>query len=230
MSIARRASAGLLGLVLLTGPLLAPRAGAEPEAQGGDPSGALAAWLARRVHQAESGQFYLVLDAGAPSLALALGGVTLLDLPVAGVTVHTPRVLYRRAAAPRGWQDATWIHGVLDPPLPVASVVPPPDGDTETAGAPPPLPDELVPAPGVFDIHFEGGLGLRVVTVDDGVARTRGWAAAARERWRVLRGEAPDAVRVQLLMAPADAGRLYRALPPETSLIMTPLVTAPPET
>ena len=225
----RRACVSALAIVVLTVPVAAPRASAQPGAPAGDAADARAAWLTRRVHQAESGQFYLVLDAGAPSLALALGGVTLLELPAAGVSVFTPRVLFRRAAPPQGWQDATWIHGVLDPPLPVAAVVPPPDGDTETAGAAPPLPEVLVPAPDRYDIRFEGGLALRVVTADDGVPRPAGWTSAARERWRVLWGEAPDTVRVQLLMSPENAGRLYRALPPEPSLIMAPLEAAPQE-
>jgi hypothetical protein len=213
-----------LGLLLVVSPVGAPSA----VAQGGegDPADATAraqaAWLERRVQQAEGGEFYLVLDPSAETLALALGGVTLLELSTGDVTVETPRVLFRRAAPPPAWQDTAWLHGVLDPPLPVVAVVPPPDGDTEAAAVAPAMPEELVPAPDVYDVRFEGGLALRVVTADDGAPRSAGWTAAARERWQVWRGTAPDAVRVQVRLTREDAGRLYRALPPDVALLMAP--------
>ena len=226
MDPARRTSAAALALVLLAAsPWVAPAAHAQEEAAADGP----ASWLERRVQQAETGQFYLVLDPVEASLALALGGVTLLELPVSEVAVLAPRVLFRRADLPAGWQDATWTHGTLDPPLPVTAIVPPPSGEVEAAVAPPPLPDDLVPAPDVYDIRFAGGLALRVVAAGEGTPRGAGLAAAARERWRVLRGAAPDAVRVQVLMAPDDAARLYRALPPDTSLVLAPLDAAPQE-
>jgi hypothetical protein len=223
--LCRARTAALAVCLLATPAMIASTVGAQADIGAGE----AVSWLERRVGLAESGQFYLVLDPAASSLALSLGGVTLLELPVSGLTVLTPRVLFRRAGAPVGWQDATWLHGTLDPPLPVVGVVPPPSGDTETAVTTPLLPDELVPAPDRYDIRFEGGLALRVVTAAAGTPRGAGLAAAARERWRVLRGVAPDAVLVRLLMAPEDAGRFYRALPPDVALILAPRDAAPTE-
>ena len=225
MDPSRRARAAALVVgVLVTVAVCAPPVGAQGDIElPPEP----ASWLERRVELAESGQFYLVLDPAPASLTLALGGVTLLELPVSGVTVLTPRALFRRAAAPAGWQNATWLHGTLDPPLKVTAVVPPPTGDTETAADPTPLPDELMPAPDVYDVRFEGGLALRVVSADEGTPRGLSLATAANERWRVLLGEAPDAVRIELVLETEAAARFYRALPPDTALIIAPFQPAP---
>jgi hypothetical protein len=75
-------------------------------------------------------------------------------------------------------------------------------------------------------VRYAGGLSLEVRPreLDDTVAMweraVRGFQVWCRDLRAVFRWNPEDAVRLRLVMRPEDAASLYRALPPDTRLLV----------
>ena len=111
----------------------------------------------------------------------------------------------------------------------LALVAPPPTAEgTETEVPIPPTPEEAYPVPARYHIRYEGGLSIEVLPPG---ARDEGgfWSRLGRGLvlwWRDARAAVSsrptDAVRLRLVLSEKDADSLYRALPPDTKLLVVP--------
>jgi hypothetical protein len=175
----------------------------------------------------------LVLDLESQALRFDHGSLVLRSYAVADVAAGSLR-LGSDAARP-ALEPTVWIGGRLDPaPVRVRRVTrsdsaEPPD----LAGAVdyiPPTPEEAVPAPPRYVIHFAGGEGLEVVAAEgtgEPVKRREAVRRAiARLRWKVPWNA--DRYRMRVVLPAADAGSLYRALPEVVTLVIAG--AAPPAT
>jgi hypothetical protein len=189
------------------------------------------AMLERQVELAAGKDFYLVLDPAVPDLALMLRGAELRRYRVLGLTLGQPRVAWVDRGGDRPWRGVIWTGGELDPARPVQRVVvqekePVPEG---AEPAPPPVPptaEERFPVPMRYHIRFADGLSVEIRPREADAstgrwARTRAWWGA---KWRdVLAAARPqprDALRLRVVLTPADAESLYRALPPDVRLLV----------
>lgn len=195
--------------------------------------------LAKRVELARGKDFYVLLDRPRSRLVLMLRGAVLHEWPVRGVEVGTPRVAFLSRKAGADWQGRIWSGGRLDPPRERERMVieaPPPrqGGDaeqSEPAVPIPPTPEELYPVPARYHVRYEGGLSLeiRLASTPSGERGPGFWSrllARLAQWWSDLRAAARirplDTVRVRLVLAPDDAASFYRALPPDTKLLVIP--------
>jgi hypothetical protein len=192
--------------------------------------------LRQRIELASGKAFYLLLDLEAERLRLMLHGAVLQDYPVLGLEVGYPRVFFRVAGSDEDWQGRIWSAGRLVPPRErerVEIIAPPPrpEGAAEEDLPPPtipPLPEEAYPVPRRYHVRYEGNLSLEI--------RGPGTDEPQGTAWRVLTGIAHwwddlraalspsgrDATRLRLLLRAKDAESLYRALPPDTKLLVLP--------
>ncbi len=189
--------------------------------------------LERQVELARGKAFYLIFDPPGSTLTLMLRGARLQRYGVLGAQVGQPRVSWVRRATPVEWQGTVWSGGVLDPPRQVDRLVVQADepGGEEAEPKPPSIPptaEELYPVPPRYQIRFTGGVSIEVrphdADSDVGTwTRIRAWAWA---RWHdtvaALSAADEDAIRLRLVLDPADAASLYRALPPDTQLLVLP--------
>ena len=82
--------------------------------------------------------------------------------------------------------------------------------------------------PGRYHIRYAGGLSVEVRPreADQSVGFVSRFTAALHVWWpdfrAALRKTPEDAVRLRLVMRPEDAASLYRALPPDTRLLVIP--------
>ncbi len=193
--------------------------------------------LRKHVELADGKEFYLVLDPGSSSLRLMLRGAVLQDYRVQRIEIGSPRVAFVVRELPEGWRGRTWNAGNLVPPRDRERMeveAPPPTSDPEYEPPPPtipPTPEELYPVPRRFHVRFAGGLSLEFLRkgeADSASGRWQGFLEWAESRFADLRSaldpEAPDAdgVRVRLTLLPRDVDSLYRALPPDTKLLILP--------
>lgn len=173
--------------------------------------------------------FYLVLDTGEQTLRLMLRGAELRTYALLGVQVGLPRVGFVRRSAVRPWQGTVWMAGELDPPREMARrqiAAPPPGADEEPDPIIPPTPEEAYPAPHQYHLEFPGGPALEVRPLDaaeDAGAWSRfaAWWVAYWGNFRdALATPRDERVRLRIALTPEDAGTLYRALPPNVSLLV----------
>ena len=190
------------------------------------------AYLERRVELATGDSFYLLLDhgidQGGTDLKLMYGGAILQSYPVHSVSIGRPRVLFVSAGEPIDWRMTIWNDGTLSPPRPELPPMQLATDDEAEAASPvlPPTAEEAIPVPARFLIRFDGGLALEVRSSPD--QSDAGWWVRQRlawaRRWQDVRSALSsdrDAARVLVTLDHDAAGALYRALPPETKLLVS---------
>jgi hypothetical protein len=192
--------------------------------------------LKRHVELSRGDAFYMVLDPNAMRLKLFLRGAVLQDFRVTGLEVGEPRVAFVSRGLPKDWEGRIWTDGKLDPPREqerVEMIAPPPSTDENEENEPappvPPTPEEAYPVPTRYHIRYTGGLALEVSPGSAGV-ETKGWWAGIANAWgswwadvkAVARKEPKDALRLRMTLKTEDANSLYRALPPDTKLLIVP--------
>jgi hypothetical protein len=164
---------------------------------------------------AEGDESYLVLDAEAGTITIALHAVPLRIFPVLAVEAAT-----EAEATDNLWQ--THHGGVFTP----ARTENPPEelsvtleGETEEVvqiHLPPP---QRFPAPPTFRVTFADGLAIEFHS-GEGASATESGLGALIAGWFGRDPEAKPALRIR--MDPTEAGDLYRALPPEIALVIEP--------
>jgi hypothetical protein len=188
--------------------------------------------LEKRLDLAKGEQFYLVVDPSDRSLQLMLQGAVLRDYPILGLEVGTPRIAFRERRVSHGWAGRLWDGGELVPARDRErlEMQPPDSTETDSTATPPlpPTPEEAYPVPHRYLVRYEGGLSLEVrpEALDSSVTTWKRVATAARVWMRdlpaALRRQPEDTVRLRLVLRPEDAESLYRALPPDTRLLVLP--------
>ena len=87
----------------------------------------------------------------------------------------------------------------------------------------PPAPEEEVPLPARFVIHFSGGLGVEVRPASvDGVVPKPGVGDRMRARLARLQPRNWDRLRIRVEIEPEEAGALYRGVPDGVPLLFLP--------
>jgi hypothetical protein len=208
-----------------------PVAPVETPAEAAAPPGAPAvALLEARLALATGDGFYLILDPAASELTLLYGGAVLQTWPVGQIAIGRPRAVFARVSTDFAWHSVAWTGGVLAPARPVQEqqIEPPgPDEvDSDVTAVVPPTAEEAIPVPSRYQIRFREGLALDVRKAGD----ASGWWARQRTavaaRWQdvgaVLRSSTRDTLRVRVTLEAPEADALYRALPPDTSLLVLP--------
>lgn len=188
--------------------------------------------LERKVELAKGKEFYLLLDPKASTLAMMLRGATLQTWPLQGIEVGLPRVAYVSRGAPEDWEGRVWEKGNLVPPRAIDRYeleAPPVSAEGTDVEVPiPPTPEEKYPVPPRYHIRFDGGLSIEVIP--PGTKEEAGFFGGIwnglRMWWRdavaASSPEPEDAIRLRLVLDAKDADSLYRALPPDTKLMIVP--------
>jgi hypothetical protein len=188
--------------------------------------------LEKRHALAASDSFYLLLDPAQSKLQLMLRGALLRDYTVLGLEVGAPRVAFRSRNLVTDWQGRIWQQGHLDPARDRErlEVLAPPDtvAADSVKSIVPPTPEEAYPVPHRYHVRYAGGLSLEVRPreLDDSLPFLSRATSLLRVWYRdfraAVRSEPEDRVRLRMVMRPEDAASLYRALPPETRLLVLP--------
>jgi len=188
--------------------------------------------LKQQLDLAKAKEFYILLDPKAQKLTLMYHAALLQQYRVEAIEVGVPRVVYHARSESSGWEGRIWEKGTLDPARALDRVevqAPPPTKEgTEIEVQVPPTPEEKYPVPARYHIRFEGGLSIEVRPPGTdaalgfwsrlGAAWSTWWADA-----KAASTSAPsDTVRLHVVMSKKDAESLYRALPPETKLLVLP--------
>jgi hypothetical protein len=151
---------------------------------------------------------------------------------VEGLEVGVPRVVYRTRIDASRWEARIWEKGNLDPARALDRVemqAPPPTKEgTEMEVKVPQTPEEKYPVPSRYHIRFAGGLSIEVRP--PGSDAQRGfWARMANglSAWwsdarAASQSELEDTVRLHVVLSKKEAESLYRALPPDTKLLVLP--------
>ena len=188
--------------------------------------------LQKRFDLANSKEFYLVLDPAGKNLALMYKAALLQSYAVEGLEVGVPQVLYKNRSDASGWESKVWHKGALDPAREldrVEVVAPPPTAEgTEIEVQVPQTPEEKYPVPPRYHIRFDGGLSIEVRP--PGTDAEGGFWSRLGQRWNAWWADAKaassggtaDTVRLHVVMSKKDAESLYRALPPNTALLVVP--------
>jgi hypothetical protein len=226
---------GLLSAVALA----SAAALAAPAPSGPSPTGGDLARLAlqndllqKQLDLAKAKEFYLLLDTQAQSLTLMYRAALLQKYHVEALEVGVPRVVYKTRRDVSHWEGRIWEKGSLDPARELDRVemqAPPPTPEgTEVEVKVPQTPEEKYPVPPRYHIRFAGGLSIEVRPPN--TDQTQGfWARLATmcSAWwadakAASRSEPTDTVRLHVVLSKQDAESLYRALPPETRLLVLP--------
>ena len=155
-------------------------------------------------------------------------GRRLQSYPVHSVSIGRPRVLFVSAGQPIDWQTTIWNDGTLSPPrreLPPMQLAIDDEADSASPVVPPTA-EEAIPVPARFLIRFDGGLALEVRSPPDQgdgdwwVRQPRAWGRRWGDVWSALSSDR-DAARVLVTLDRDAASALYRALPPETKLLVS---------
>jgi hypothetical protein len=189
--------------------------------------------LEKRAALANSDSFYLLLDMQNSRLVLLLRGAVLRDYKYEALEVGEPRVVFRSRHLAGQWQGRIWTAGNLVPAREHdrVEIVPPDSTAAADSTQPfklPPLPEEAYPVPARYHVRYTGGLSLEVrpQQLDSSVKRTSRMAATFAVWYHDLREaiakEPEDTIRLRLVLRPEDAASLYRALPPDTHLLILP--------
>ncbi len=188
--------------------------------------------LKQQVELAKAKAFYVLLDPQAQKLTLMYHAAVLQQYKVEALEVGVPRVVYHARAESSRWEGRIWEKGTLDPARELDRVemqAPPPTKEgTEIEVQVPPTPEEKYPVPPRYHIRFAGGLSIEVRP--PGTETERGfWGRLAysfNSWWADAKaaggGEPTDTVRLHVVLSKQDAESLYRALPPDTSLLVVP--------
>lgn len=217
--LAAGAATGGVLLVVAAALLLPEGAPMHPE---GDLLEARVAVLDAQVSLAKEEARYLLLDPERGTLTLYHGGAPLRAWAVLEVEVGA-----RRFGGDDGsdWRTRRWDGARIEPPVErdrrviVSDSVEPPDltGAVEWI---PPTPEEAIPTPPRFVVHYDGGLGLEVLAVaTDSAQAETGLLHRTEHRLRRLLPRNWDRFRIRARMAADEAGSLYRALPDSSSLL-----------
>jgi hypothetical protein len=229
MSSPRAARAGFLALglsVLALLALLAARSAVAPDrAREESLLRARSAAVRNMLDLARDGDRFLLLEPEKGTLTLYDASVPLRAFSVLEVEAGERRLGVGRGTPRDDWRTARWEESRIEPPVHrehrtlVSDSVEPPDL-TGAVDWIPPTPDEAVPTPPRFVIHFGGGLGLEVVAegTDSATIRAGLWARAEHRIRRFFPGNW-DRYRIRVMMPLADAGALYRSLPDSTALV-----------
>lgn len=188
--------------------------------------------LQKQVDLAKGKEFYLLLEPEAQKLTLMFRAALLQQYRVESLEVGVPQVVYRPRAGASQWEGRIWEKGALDPAreLDRAEVqAPPPTKEgTEIEIKVPQTPEEKYPVPARYHIRFAGGLSIEVRPPNSDAVRGF-WAqvAAGFATWwtdakAASRIEPTDTVRLHIVLSKKDAESLYRALPPDTKLLVLP--------
>lgn len=180
-----------------------------------------AAVLQLQLELAKEEARYLLLDPDRGTLTFFHGPTPLRSWPLLSVQAGARRL----GQEEEGWRSRRWSAARIEPRVErerrvlVSDSVEPPDltGAVEWI---PPTPEEEVPTPPRFVVHYEGGMGLEVLAVQtDSVAPRASLVQRAEHRLRRLLPRNWDRYRIQVTMPAAEAGNLYRSLPDSTSLL-----------
>jgi hypothetical protein len=188
--------------------------------------------LQKQLDLAKAKEFYLLLDPQAQKLTLMFHAALLQQYRVEALEVGVPRVVYRTRTDVSQWEGRVWEKGSLDPARELDRVemqAPPPTKEgTEVEVTVPQTPEEKYPVPPRYHIRFASGLSIEV-RPPDSYAERGFWArvAASFATWfadakAASRSEPTDTVRLHIVMSKKDAESLYRALPPDTKLLVLP--------
>jgi hypothetical protein len=235
---AARRAAPRIALLVLLGAAAAAHAGGDEDAALRQETVQLARQadlLEKRLELASGDEFYLLLDPGAAKLQLMLKGAVLRDYGVLGLEVGSPRVAFRSRRLVAGWRGRVWSEGNLNPARErerFELVAVPAESAAADSAVPafklPPTPEEAYPVPHRYHIRYAGGLSLEVrpQEADETVGFWKRFANGARVWYRdfvaAVRPTPEDAIRLRMVLRPEDAASLYRALPPDTRLLVMP--------
>jgi len=189
--------------------------------------------LERRVQLAEGKEFYLLLDPRANTLKLMLRAATLREFPVREMVVGTPAVLFRASALPGGWMGRIWNAGALDPPRDRERVelIPEPVEEQEKDPVIPPTPEEIYEVPHRYLVRYGEGLTLEFHAEgeDEGTTAWQRFQGGMGAWWDdltiALDPQPSDAIRLKLTLSREDFDTFYRSLPPDTKLMILPMVS-----
>lgn len=188
--------------------------------------------LQKQLALAKAKEFYLLIDARAKTLKLMYRAALLQEYHVEGLEVGVPRVVYQTRTDLSRWEGRVWEKGALDPARELDRVemqAPPPTPEgTELEVQVPQTPEEKYPVPVRYHIRFAGGLSIEVRP--PGTPADRGFWARLGDGWSTWfadakaasRAEPTDTVRLHVVLSKKDAASLYRALPPDTKLLVLP--------
>lgn len=179
-----------------------------------------AAVLESEVALASTRKPYLVLDLGAKSLRYRLLGMTMRDVPLAGLDVEGLQTAEPAAGAPLVAGIFTIREKENDPRLTPLSPEQVEDGadDENTAAALPPEP------PREFTLAFKQPIAVEVVGRETrgGVPGMWGRFYGALKRWHGPGGGRDAALRIALHLDPDVAAEVYRSLIPDLRLLVLP--------
>jgi hypothetical protein len=189
--------------------------------------------LEKRNELASGNDFYVLLDPQHSKLVLMLRGAVLRDYEFVGLEIGGPRIAFRPRHLVEGWQGRIWSQGNLVPARPQDRIeIVPPDAsapvDSTRKFELPPTPEEKYPVPHRYHVRYEGGLSLEVrpQALDESVKLTTKVMTAAKVWYRDFRAavasQPEDVLRLRVVLSPQDAASLYRALPPDTRLLILP--------
>lgn len=189
--------------------------------------------LEKAVELAKGKEFYLLLDPREGTLKLLLNATELQTFKLHGIEVGSPRVAFVSRGLPEGWEGRIWSRGELVPPRErdrLEIVAAPPTQEGQEPNIPvPPTPEEAYPVPPVYHVRFAGGLSLEIRNTALDPSEKGFWSRMGdrtRRWWADLKsalgsGDA-DTVRIHVIMSKKDADSFYRALPPNTKLLVLP--------
>ncbi len=185
--------------------------------------------------------FYLRLDAGRPSLALMLQGVTLDEYPASGFAWGVPEVLFVDRAPAADWDAGAFSKGRLEPererdrlevvaPPPATGPSPGPEAASPSPPPPPKSAEESYSVPSPYRIVFAERVSLEVRSKGEGgrnrsVFRRFADALSLRlsDLGTALGLGAKERVRLRVTLEAEDAASLYRSLPPDVGLVVVGL-------
>ena len=187
-----------------------------------------AAWLRARaaVLQAQlelvkADARYLLLDPDSATVTLFDGGAPLRSWRVSEVEAG----VRKWGEEEEGWRTRRWDGARIEPPVErdrrvivsdsVASI-----DLTAAEDWIPPTPEEAIPTPPRFVVHYLGGLGLEVLAAaTDSVKPGAKLLDRVEHSLRSLLPRNWDRYRIRVVMSAPEAGALYRSLPDSSSLL-----------
>lgn len=190
--------------------------------------------IEKRAELANGEAFYILVDPAQAKLRLMLKAAELREYDIQALEVGTPRVAFRTRNVGGGWSGRIWSQGALVPPRPDdREHIIPPDSTALADSTPAPVripltPEEKYPVPHRYHVRYAGGLSLEVRPQQlDSTLTTWKRVATGLRVWTrdlpaTLSREPEDTVRLRLVLEPEDAASLYRALPPDTRLLVLP--------
>jgi hypothetical protein len=233
MALSQRIGVFLLAAAVCAGDASAQKTTAPPpDAEEAKRLARAVAIRAKQLELASGKGFYLILDPSNGTLRLFLKAAVLHTWKLEGIEVGAPRIAFVSRGLPHDWEGRIWAKGALDPAREMDRfelVAPPPRPDgTETNIPIPPLPEEAFPVPPRYRVVFDGGLAIEVRPPSAG--ESAGFLARAASTIRIwwrdfVRAVSPspdDRIRIRLVLDREGADSLYRALPPDTALLVLP--------